>query len=160
MHWRREWQPTPVFLLGESQGQGNLVGCRLWGSHKVRYDWSNLAAVFNIFRVVEPSPQSSSSIFSSFQKKPIPIRNLFYFSTPTYPIPWQPLNLLCFCKFACFHTFPINRIFCDWLLPLNIVFSRSVHVEVCVGASFLFYGEVIFHIEKQRHYFANKGPSS
>ena len=32
MHWRRKWQPTPVFLLGESQGQGSLVGCRLWGS--------------------------------------------------------------------------------------------------------------------------------
>ena len=31
MHWRKKWQPTPVFLLGESQGQGNLVGCRLWG---------------------------------------------------------------------------------------------------------------------------------
>ena len=24
-------KPTPVFLLGESQGQGSLVGCRLWG---------------------------------------------------------------------------------------------------------------------------------
>ena len=31
MHWRRKWQPTPVFLLGESQGWGSLVGCRLWG---------------------------------------------------------------------------------------------------------------------------------
>ena len=30
MHWRRKWQPTPVFLPGESQGQGGLVGCRLW----------------------------------------------------------------------------------------------------------------------------------
>ena len=30
MHWRRQWQPTPVFLPGESQGQGSLVGCRLW----------------------------------------------------------------------------------------------------------------------------------
>ena len=30
MHWRRKWQPTPVFLLGESQGQGNLVDCHLW----------------------------------------------------------------------------------------------------------------------------------
>ena len=28
MHWRRKWQPTPVFLPGESQGR---VGCRLWG---------------------------------------------------------------------------------------------------------------------------------
>ena len=31
MHWRRKWQPTPVFLPGESQGCGSLVGCRLWG---------------------------------------------------------------------------------------------------------------------------------
>ena len=27
----KEMQPTPVFLPGESQGQGSLVGCRLWG---------------------------------------------------------------------------------------------------------------------------------
>ena len=30
-YWRRKWQPTPVFLPGESQGQGSLVGSRLWG---------------------------------------------------------------------------------------------------------------------------------
>ena len=29
--WRRQWQPTPVFLPGESQGQQSLVGCCLWG---------------------------------------------------------------------------------------------------------------------------------
>ena len=28
MHWRRK--PTPVFLPEESQGQGSLVGCRVW----------------------------------------------------------------------------------------------------------------------------------
>ena len=31
MHWRRNWQPTPVFLPGESQGRGSLAGCHLWG---------------------------------------------------------------------------------------------------------------------------------
>ena len=31
MLWRRKWQPTPVFLPGESQGWGSLVGCPLWG---------------------------------------------------------------------------------------------------------------------------------
>ena len=31
MHWRRKWQPTPVFLPGENQGRGSLVGCRLCG---------------------------------------------------------------------------------------------------------------------------------
>ena len=34
MHWRRKWQPTPMFLPGESQGRGSLVGCRLWGRIK------------------------------------------------------------------------------------------------------------------------------
>ena len=28
---RRQWQPTPVFLPGKSQGQGSLAGCCLWG---------------------------------------------------------------------------------------------------------------------------------
>ena len=29
--WRREWQPTPIFLPGESQGQRSLAGHSLWG---------------------------------------------------------------------------------------------------------------------------------
>ena len=29
---RRQWQPSPVLLPGESQGRGSLVGCRLWGT--------------------------------------------------------------------------------------------------------------------------------
>ena len=31
MHLRKKWQPTPVFLPGESQGWGSLVGYCLWG---------------------------------------------------------------------------------------------------------------------------------
>ena len=31
IHWRRKWQPTPVFWPGESQRRGSLVGCHLWG---------------------------------------------------------------------------------------------------------------------------------
>ena len=43
MHWRRKWQPTPVFLPGESQGRepGGLLSM---GSHRVGHDWSDLAA--------------------------------------------------------------------------------------------------------------------
>ena len=44
MHWRRKWQPTPVFL-GEFQGQRSLMGCCRWGSHRVGHDWSDLAAI-------------------------------------------------------------------------------------------------------------------
>ena len=30
VHWRRNWQPTPVSLPGESHGQRRLVGCSPW----------------------------------------------------------------------------------------------------------------------------------
>ena len=29
--WRRKWQPTPVFLPGESQRQKSLAGYSPWG---------------------------------------------------------------------------------------------------------------------------------
>ena len=44
MHWRRKWQPTPVFLPGKSQGCGKPGGLLSMGSHRVGHDWSNLAA--------------------------------------------------------------------------------------------------------------------
>ena len=43
MHWRRKWQPTPMFLPGESQGRQSLVGCCLW-DRRVGHDWCDLAA--------------------------------------------------------------------------------------------------------------------
>ena len=33
--WRRKWQPTPVFLPGESPGQRSLVGYSQWGHKRV-----------------------------------------------------------------------------------------------------------------------------
>ena len=43
MHWRRKWQPTPIFLPGESQGQRSLVGFCLWGN-RVGHDLAAAAA--------------------------------------------------------------------------------------------------------------------
>ena len=45
MNWRRKWQPTPVFLPGESQGWGSLVGCHLWG----RKGCILLSCLFNLY---------------------------------------------------------------------------------------------------------------
>ena len=39
--WRRAWQPTPIFLPGESQGQRSLVGSlQSMESQRVRHDWA------------------------------------------------------------------------------------------------------------------------
>jgi len=39
--WRRKWQPTPVFLPGNSHGQRSLVGCSPWGHKRVRCNLAN-----------------------------------------------------------------------------------------------------------------------
>ena len=36
--WRRKWQPTPVFVPGESHGQRSLVGYSPWGPKRVGND--------------------------------------------------------------------------------------------------------------------------
>ena len=47
MHWERQWQPTPVFLPGESQGQGSLVGCRLWVAHGwTQLKWLSSSSIY------------------------------------------------------------------------------------------------------------------
>ena len=33
--WRRAWQPTPVFLPGDSHGQRSLEGCSPWGRREL-----------------------------------------------------------------------------------------------------------------------------
>ena len=42
--FEKKWQPTPVFLPGESQGWGKPGGRPSMGSHRVRHYWNNLAA--------------------------------------------------------------------------------------------------------------------
>ena len=48
--WRRKWQPTLVFLPGESQGGKSLVGCSPRGSQRVRHHWTTSLSFFH-FRV-------------------------------------------------------------------------------------------------------------
>ena len=39
IHWRRKWQPTPVFLIAKSHGQRSLVGYSSQGLKRVRKDF-------------------------------------------------------------------------------------------------------------------------
>ena len=51
MDWKRKWQPTPVFLPGESQETGSLVGCRLRGrreSDTTEATWQQQQQLFAI----------------------------------------------------------------------------------------------------------------
>ena len=55
MHWRRKWQPIPVFLPGDSQGWGSLLGCCLWGRTELNtteatwhtsYRWNQIICIY------------------------------------------------------------------------------------------------------------------
>ena len=68
MHRRRKWQPTPVFLPGESQGRGSLVGCRLWGRTQSRTQLKRLSSSSSKQHLISlslvPSPCHSISKLS------------------------------------------------------------------------------------------------
>ena len=49
--WRKEWQPTPVFLPGEPHGQRSLVGYSPWGLKRVRCDRLTLS-LFTFTRMI------------------------------------------------------------------------------------------------------------
>ena len=76
MHWRRKWQPTPVFLPGESQGLQSLVGCHLWGhtesdmTERLSSNSSSSSSVWveQLVKLVLCCP--STLCFSSQQKYP------------------------------------------------------------------------------------------
>ena len=44
--WRRTWQPTPVFLPGESPGTEEPGGPQSMGSQRVRHDWATKHMTF------------------------------------------------------------------------------------------------------------------
>ena len=72
MHWRRKWQPTPVFLPGESQPGGLLS----MGSHRVGHNSCNLAAAADLVR----SRAGLKAIFSRYLPKQISLTSLKLYS--------------------------------------------------------------------------------
>ena len=62
--WKRAWQPTPVFLTGESHGQRSLWGYSPWGSQRVGHDcsdWAQHNCVWVITCRVDPGPSLSAA---------------------------------------------------------------------------------------------------
>ena len=84
MYWRRKWQPTPVFLPGESQGRQSLVGCRLWGrtesdttevtqqqqqQQHVLYYWNHSGVLNNLGKECEKQILLLSNYFQVLRKE-------------------------------------------------------------------------------------------
>ena len=93
MHWRRKWQPIPLFLSGESQGQRSLVGC--WYSHLLK----NFPQFFVIHTIKGLGVVSKAEVdvfleLSCFFNDPTDVSNLISgssgFAEAETPILWPP----------------------------------------------------------------------
>ena len=66
--WRRKWQPTPVFLPGESHGQRSLVGYSPWGRKESDMRWAGWISLQSkgLSRIFSPSSKASILQCSNF----------------------------------------------------------------------------------------------
>ena len=110
MHWRRKWQPTPVFLPGESQGWGSLVGSHLWGlteSDKTEATWQQHLTWVSASSLECPSDtQAAAQLLPS---KPPPLSAL-HFLTPGSHSP-QVTGRLPHCGPLLLSPLPLHRSF-------------------------------------------------
>ena len=87
MHWRRKCQPTPVFLPGESQGRGSLIGCRLWGrteSDTTEETWQQQQEGFTTNVTIKQIPEGEEGTrradrWECFREKSVCKTDLDYF---------------------------------------------------------------------------------
>ena len=93
MHWRRKWQPTLVFLPGESQGRRSLMGCRLWGrtesdtTKATQQQQQHDKSMFSFVRNLHTIFQSDCTILHSLQQ---------WMRVPLAPQPHQHLIMSVF----------------------------------------------------------------
>ena len=108
MHWRRKWQPTPVFLPGESHGQRSLVGCRLWvAQSRTRLKWlssSSSKGLLGAFQMAQKvknlSAMQETRVQSLGQEDPLEKEMAIHSSLLIWRIPWteEPGRLQGSCK--------------------------------------------------------------
>jgi len=114
LHWRRKWQPTPVFLPGESQGRGSLVGCRLWGHTEL--DMTEVTAATAFWKL---TPNQQISVFYEIES---------YYFTWHRTIPWI-ISFFTSLAFSLYLNIWISYISCN-------SFSKSYYsINLCIYIS-------------------------
>ena len=118
--WRRKWQPTPVFLPGESRGQRSLVGCSSWGRKESDMtEWLHSLTKVGKASLILPW----SGYFYKFKQKRKIINALKKLQK------WQPHYQIT--EFGIFHVIIFSEVekICSWMgikIYINIVFMGSV----------------------------------
>ena len=137
LHWRRKWQPTPVFLSGESQGRGILVGCRLWVAQsqtRLKRLGSSSSSIFSY--ACWPSLRNVWEIFEKIFRSSVPyLIGLFFFFLMCYMNRLYILNIdtLSVISFSNIFSHSVSCLFvllCKSLVPMCLFllcFRRQNH---------------------------------
>ena len=129
MHWRRKWQPTPVFSPGESQGRGSLVGCHLWG-RTVGHDWRDIAewdyhyTHTHSYSTSHPKQNTSLDL-----KSQIPLR-YYPLLAPTIQLQSILLVVSTPSPLIQYWTHPTQVFFPAFLLPIDFCCYQTCYVPV------------------------------
>ena len=131
MHWRRKWQPTPVFFPGESKGRGSLACCDSWG-HKEsdtteRLNWKRSVICFykTLSEVVQLCPTlcnpmdcslPGSSVHGIFQARILEWVAISFYRISAQPRDWTQASCI------------VGRCFTIWA-------TREVHWQVGINLS-------------------------
>ena len=109
--WRRKWQPTPVFLPGEFQGQRSLAGYSPWGCKRVGQDGAT-------------NTHTHTHTHTHTPLLLLPLRIQLYYCLLILKMNWNPTFLVpCSCTppggllFLSTHSHGIRR--CTLLLTIN-----------------------------------------
>ena len=98
--WRREWQPTPVFLPGESRGQRSLVGYTLWGCKELDMtEWLTHTCLPSWSFLVQTSLFCVLGLCHSFKGCALPPSFLFQNEQRMYRSTTSQTAFLFFCLF-------------------------------------------------------------
>ena len=95
-YWRRKWQPTPIFLPRESQGQGSHVGSRLWGRTESDITKATQQHYPYSLRKMYKIQKWEESTFERYQQFPKASADLIHYqwnSRRAFPEAWQKLIL-------------------------------------------------------------------
>ena len=90
MRWRGKWQPTPVFLPGESQRRGSLVGCRPWG--RTQSDTTEVTEQQHVYLYIK----SCNTVLLNGCPIPLIHRHQQYMEVQLLYIPANPWNFSLF----------------------------------------------------------------
>ena len=115
--WRRTWETTPVFLLGESPWTEEPGGLQSTESQRVRHNWATKHNTARLFTYISPHAKKALSCPTQLVGLSLTFKFIHIF------IPWEAFSDL-------LSQMPVHVIPCHWGLPLSVLCSFISSINI------------------------------